>query len=155
PSCNVFKPEWLEYIKNRKEVRLCFDNDKAGKGGMEKIVRMAREQKSRCKLSILKWPEECREKYDIGDLITDGMNVVEFTRKHCEKLSGGNNIVFVRGDNIPEQETQWLWPRHIPLGTFVSLSGLQGTHKSCIVRDFAARATAGLPFPLVKDQSKT
>lgn len=147
PSANVFKPEWLRYLNDRA-VRVCFDNDKAGHDGQERIAKLCRENKSNCKLHTLTWPSSFEDKYDIGDLVRDGKSVVEFTRDHCVKVNASERrIHLVRGDTVPREQTSWLWERHIPLGGFCSLSGPQGSLKSTIAKDLAARATSGLPMP--------
>lgn len=147
PSANVFRPEWLKHFI-RREVRLCFDNDKAGRDGQERILKLCSANGTDCKLLSLTWPADAPEKCDLGDLIRNGENVVEFTRKYCTKAtSGRRQLLFRRGDAIPEQIVSWLWPGHVPFGTFVSVSGLMGTQKSTVARDLAARATAGLPMP--------
>jgi len=43
--------------------------------------------------------------------------------------------------------TQWLWPRYLPRGKLVILSGEPGVGKSRMVTDWAARVTAGLMWP--------
>lgn len=147
PSANVFYPDWLKYLKGRT-VRLCLDNDKAGRDGQQRIAKLARDKKVDAKLYSLNWPLSLPDKCDLGDLIRDGGNVADFTRDHCSKITTTERrILFTRGDEIPEQCVTWLWPGHIPFGTFVSLSGLMGTQKSTVARDLAARCTAGLPMP--------
>jgi hypothetical protein len=147
PSANVFNKDWLQYLDGRT-VRLCLDNDKAGRAGQERIIKLVRDHKTVCKLFALAWPEGCPEKCDLGDLIRDGMNVASFTREHCLKVAAGERrILFMRGNEIPEEEVEWMWEGHVPFRTFVSLSGQMGTHKSTIARDLAARGTAGLPMP--------
>jgi hypothetical protein len=151
PSANVFKPEWLRYLEGRT-VRLCFDNDKAGRGGQDRIVRLVRNEKLDCKLLALSWPPEFPEKYDVSNLIRDGRDVVKFTRGYCLPVaSPERRIVFVSADKIPDERIAWMWAGHIPFATFASLSGTMGTQKSAITRDIVARATAGLPMPQCKD----
>jgi hypothetical protein len=147
PSATVFRPERLAHLKGRT-VRLCLDNDEAGREAQERIIKLARANKVDCKLFALRWPPDYPEKCDIGDLVQKGLNVVEFTRAHCLKVTAGErHISFVPGDAIPEEMVEWLWGGHIPFATFVSLSGLMGTQKSTIAHDLAARATGGLPMP--------
>lgn len=147
PSATVFNPDWLKYFKDRS-VRLCFDNDKAGRDGQQKIATLCDQHKIICKLSALKWPEGLPEKCDVSDLIRDGINVVDFVRTNCiMSATGENRIFFTRGDAIPERTIEWMWGGHIPFGTFVSFAGLMGTQKSTIARDLAARATSGKPMP--------
>jgi hypothetical protein len=147
PSANVFNTDWLKHLAGRT-VRLCLDNDNAGRKGQERIVKMVLEEKVDCRLLALNWPAGYPEKCDIGDLIRDGVNIAEFTREHCVKVgSPQRRIRFTRGDEIPDEKLEWLWPGRIPFGTFASLSGYMGTHKSGIARALAARCTAGLPMP--------
>ena len=147
PSANIFKPEWLKHLKGRT-VRLLFDNDKAGRDGQERIAKLCREEKVDCRLSTLIWPTDFSEKYDIGDLVRDGVNVVEFAHDHCVQVTmAEQRIIFIQGNEIPEEKVDWFWKGHLSFGTLVSLSGLMGTQKSTVARDLAARATAGLAMP--------
>lgn len=148
PSANVFKEKWLEHFQGRT-VRLVFDNDEAGRKGQERITNLCREHKTDCKLYALHWPDDTPEGCkDVDDLVKGGVNVVDFTREHCVKVGERERrLLFVQGDAIPEEKTEWLWDRHVPFGSFVSLSGEQGTGKSTVSRDIAARCTAGLPMP--------
>ncbi len=82
PSAGVFKPEWLRYLKGRT-VRLCLDNDKAGRAGQDRIARLVRDNGIDCNLIALQWPPGHPPKADIGDLVRDKVNVAEFTREHC------------------------------------------------------------------------
>lgn len=146
PSATIFDPEWVKYLK--RENRLCLDNDKAGRDGQQRIIKIVEQAKLPCELYALEWPEEYPDKCDIGDLIHADINVVEFTHDHCKKVAAGDRrIIFQRGDEIPEQLVEWLWEGHITFATFVSFSGLMGTQKSTIIRALAAYATAGLPMP--------
>jgi hypothetical protein len=148
PSAGVFYPTWLGQLEGYGEVRLVYDNDKAGRQGQERIVKLARGAKAALKLLALKWPPEYPDGCDVRDLVAQGVAVVEFSKKHCVKVSaGGRQILFVRGDAIPEERSEWLWSRRLPFNSFVSFSGYMGTGKSLIARDLAARATAGLPMP--------
>jgi hypothetical protein len=147
-SANVFRKDWLKHFAGYKSVRLCLDNDKAGREGQDRIVKMAREEKIDCKIFALKWPDVSPDKCDIRDLTRSAVNVVEFTKENCLKVTAGEGrILFLPGDAIPEEKVVWLWEGHIPFATFVSLSGLMGTHKSLIARFIAAMATAGKPMP--------
>ncbi|MBU0718577.1 MAG: AAA family ATPase, partial [Planctomycetes bacterium] len=147
PGAAGFNKEWLKYLKSRT-VRLLFDNDKAGRDGQQRIAKLVRDEKVDCRLSVLEWPSGYPDKCDIGDLIRDGVNVADFAREHCIKVTAGQRrILFLSGDAIPEEKVGWWWRGHIPFNTFVSLSGLMGTQKSAVVRDLAARGTAGLLMP--------
>ena len=160
PAANTFKPEWASFLAGYKEVRLCLDNDKAGRDGQERIARITREAKAGAKLLALRWPnvkeqsEDGTEKdkypegYDVSDLIRDGAGVVNFTKEHCVKVGAGErSIRFVRGDEVAVHKTEWFWPLRIPFGSFCSLSGEKGTGKSLLCKYLAARATKGEPLP--------
>jgi len=148
PSATIFKPEWSQHLSGR-DVRICLDNDKAGRDGAKRIVSIVQQQKVPCGLRVLEWPPETPEKYDISDAIRDGVNIADFTREHCVKVSvGETRIAFVRGDAVAREPVSWMWEGRIQFGTFVSLSGQQGTQKSTIARDIIARATSGCPMPL-------
>lgn len=151
PSANTFKPEWLKHLKGRT-VRLLFDNDKAGRDGQDRIAKLCRDAKHDSHLSLLKWPSDYPEKCDIGDLVRDRVNVIDFTHDNCVKaVVGERRIIFMRGDEIPEQSVTWMWKGHAQFKTFVSLSGLMGTMKSTVARDLAARATSGSSMPNCKE----
>ena len=147
PCAGTFNVSWLKYLKGRT-VRLVFDNDKAGRDGQDRIAKLVRDEKVDCKLSALKWPFCYPEKCDISDLVRDGENIVKFTKANCITVTvAERRLIFTRGDAIAEEAVEWLDARHIPFGTFVSLSGLMGTQKSLIARAYAACCTAGLPMP--------
>ncbi len=147
PGAGVFKESWCEHFRNRS-IRFVYDNDEAGRKGQERAAKILKPFAA--DISVLKWPEELKltQGYDVSDLIRDGECLADFTNKHCVKVGAGTNrIVFVRGDAIAEEKVEWLWDGHIQFGTFVSCSGLMGTHKSGLIRDLVARGTAGLPMP--------
>jgi hypothetical protein len=151
PGALIFFPPWLDFLKDR-DVRLCFDNDKAGREGQDKVVKLVREHKTPCKLSALDWPAGRPEGYDIADAVRDGEHLAEFTRRHCKRVGGGTKeLHFVRGDEIVAGKSEWFWKLRIPFGTLTSFSGDMGTMKSTIACDLAARATAGLTMPLCEN----
>jgi len=147
PSAGVFKTDWLKHLEGRT-VRLLFDNDEAGRDGQDRIAKLCRDENLKCKLSILRWPEGLPEKCDVSDLIRDGVNIVEFAREHCLKVTTAERrLVFTRGDDIVVEKVEWMDFGYIQFGTLASLSGLMGTLKSTVAADYAARGTAGLPMP--------
>jgi hypothetical protein len=147
PSASTFKDEWCDFLREKKEVRVCFDNDKAGRQGQQRVVNKCRECGVDATLKMLSWPDGYPEKHDIGDLIQGEENVVEFTRRHCEEARTANPLRFTRGDQIVPEKIEWLWPGRMPFGRFVSLSGPNGSQKSTITKDLIARSTAGKPMP--------
>jgi hypothetical protein len=94
PSAGIFRREWLPYLEGYKAVRLCLDNDKAGREGQERIAKLVRENKTKCILYTLVWPDD-RDQYpescDIGDLVRRGDEVEQFTIDHCEVATDESN----------------------------------------------------------------
>lgn len=37
-GANTFKPEWIELLKTKKKIYVCFDNDESGKEGSKKLI---------------------------------------------------------------------------------------------------------------------
>ena len=149
PGANVFKEAWGEYFRNRT-VRLLLDNDEAGRKGQERAAKLLKPFAA--DVSTMRWPDDLPKGYDVRDLIRDGESLADFSNKHCMKVAtSSSRISFVRGDRIEAEKIEWLWPGHIQFASFTSFSGQMGTHKSGIIRDVAARATAGKPMPNCKE----
>lgn len=51
-------------------------------------------------------------------------------------------------NEIQEQETEWLWENHIPIGELTCIAGMQGLGKSFLTIDIAARLSTGKDWPL-------
>ena len=62
-----------------------------------------------------------------------------------------NPLVTIRMDEVVAEEVDWLWPGRIPLGKLSILAGQQGTGKSMLALDMAARITQGRAWPDVPD----
>ncbi|VTT97981.1 Hypothetical protein CGL2_11346193 : Putative uncharacterized protein OS=Leptospirillum sp. Group II '5-way CG' GN=CGL2_11346193 PE=4 SV=1: Toprim_2: DUF3987 [Gemmataceae bacterium] len=94
PSATTFKPDWVKYFEGRL-VYLCFDNDKAGRDGHERIRKLVAQIKVPCKLHLLQWPAGTAEGYDVRDLLTDGGDLVEFTKANSIEAEPGllNNLI--------------------------------------------------------------
>ncbi len=66
PGAGTFKPEWARLFRGH-HVRICFDNDDAGRQGAEKAVAQLRPLAA--SLRTLTWAEGAPEKYDIRDFV--------------------------------------------------------------------------------------
>lgn len=153
PNAGIWKENWSKLFEGR-EVRLCFDNDDAGRKAQDKIAIITKEMGIRCDLKLLRWPEGYAKGYDISDLVRDlgdNCHPVEFTRVNSTPYVPSENSFesgLILGRDIPaDPEYLWLDQFHLPFSEFVSISGRRGCHKSDYVRDIAARATAGLSMP--------
>ncbi len=68
PGSDQFKEEWAIKFKG-KEVILLFDNDEAGKKGMNKTILLL-QKNTRCKTILsISWPESLPDKHDINDYV--------------------------------------------------------------------------------------
>lgn len=68
-GANTTKDEWMEYFKPDLEYYICYDNDKSGKDGAEKIAEKL--HKNGCRnIHIIDLPQEVEEKGDLTDYIT-------------------------------------------------------------------------------------
>lgn len=156
PSANVWKEGWGRFLEDFPSARLCYDNDDAGRKGQQRAAKLIGEACPLIKLSLLNWPADYPEKCDLGDLVRGvelngkrmRVSVAEFTRTNCvEVASGPKRLSFVRGTDVTPERAEWLWCDRLQRGVLASLSGQQGTGKSLLVKDIAARVTAGLPMP--------
>ncbi len=86
PEPGTFLPSWAQYLAGRKEVRVCLDNSGEGRKGLAAIAGAVRRAGTQCGLKGLRWPAGVPEGYDVADLIGDGFNVVEYTRKYCQPV---------------------------------------------------------------------
>lgn len=82
PACtttagaNNFRVEWLKYIKRKKRIYICYDNDEAGKMATEFLVNNLR---GALEIYTVQWPENWREKGDITDIfVSDGYTREQF-----------------------------------------------------------------------------
>lgn len=89
PGAGAFRPEWVRHLDGYAAVRLCLDNDDAGRAGQERVAGVASEAKVRSRLYALNWPAGTPPKTDVGDLVRDGVSVVNFTRDHCAAVPNG------------------------------------------------------------------
>lgn len=70
PGAKNLNEKWVSLFKGH-HVRLCHDNDKAGREGSAKAVRLLRGVAA--KLEVLHWPDNIRDGYDVRDWITYGI----------------------------------------------------------------------------------
>jgi len=67
PGAGTFKEGWVTPFRDRNVV-ICYDNDKAGQAGIEKVIKafQSSPQKPRS-ISVLRWPKNLKEGYDLRD----------------------------------------------------------------------------------------
>jgi len=59
-----------------------------------------------------------------------------------------------RREKQEERPIDWVWPNHLRTGTYVSFSGRQGTFKSTIAQEIAARYTTGRTMPMAGEKAE-
>ena len=101
---------------------------------------------------LLKWPKGF-DGCDINDMVRDHpeISLVGWTEKNSVKVIAESKLDIRHGlDTTAQRAIEWVWPNHIRTGTYCSFSGQQGTMKSTIARELAARYTRGDPMPCCK-----
>jgi hypothetical protein len=79
PGAGILKTTWIPWF-NKKNATLCYDNDHAGKTGMEKAIKLLSPVVK--ELSFIHWPEELPSGFDIRDLYKNtGRVIPSFLRK--------------------------------------------------------------------------
>ena len=151
PDASTFREEWAKYLADRK-VYLFYDNDTAGQKAQQKVLTALDKANLRAEVYGLNWPTEYPEKCDVSDLIADGEKPMEFFREHRHKLERNTKrLVFVRADQVEDEDVEWIWYPYAHLRTYIPLAGPRGHQKSLICKDLAARITAGVPMPNTND----
>jgi hypothetical protein len=147
----AFKEEWAEHFKGRK-VRALYDNDDGGRKHGERVRKLLGESGVAAELKVLKWPDGTPDGYDINDLVRDNPRVKlpGFVAKHSFAVAAEPKLAWSHGWERKDTEPEvidWIWPDHIPCGTYVSFSGKGGVLKSTIIRELIARYTKGEAMP--------
>jgi len=62
-------------------------------------------------------------------------------------IAGNNRILIQRGDELPMEKIEWLWPGWLARGKFHLLAGNKGAGKSTVLFDLMARLTAQRKWP--------
>lgn len=82
PACTTtagaenFRVEWFNYIKRKKRIYVCYDNDEAGKRATDYMVDNLRNS---IEVYTIKWPDGWREKGDVTDIVVkDGYDKEKF-----------------------------------------------------------------------------
>jgi len=83
PGATIFKDAWIGFFQ-RKNIVVCFDNDKAGFDGQQKIADKIRPLAT--KMQFLIWSELIRPKYDVRDLIIEHGSSPNYTPPKLLKL---------------------------------------------------------------------
>jgi hypothetical protein len=162
PGAN-FKPAWAEHFKGRK-VRIPFDKDDGGRKGSERAGKLLMEAGAE-QVKILKWPAVPPHIKDMNDLlrrveieegcseksgIVEPRRIVGWIDEHCYEMLRESKLAWVHGADWAgkvKDKKDWVWPNHLPCGSYVSYAGGVGTLKSTILRELLARFTRGVPFP--------
>jgi hypothetical protein len=149
----TFQERWAEHFQDRK-VRALYDNDKGGEQHHERVRKILGESRVAEEVRLLKWPHGYRAGYDINDLVREHpeISVVGFSLEYSVKVTAEPKLIVQHGKRPSDAERpiEWPWPHHLRCGTYVSFSGRQGTFKTTIALEIAARYTTGRPMPTMK-----
>lgn len=148
----TFQEKWCKHFEGRK-VRALYDNDKGGDQHRERVCKLLGESRIAAELRILKWPEGFPDGCDINDLVKDGKinSLVGWTLEHSIKVTAQPKLLIQHGrDTAEAKPIEWVWPDHLRTGSYVSFSGRQGSLKSTIAIEIAARYTRGDMMPFCK-----
>lgn len=64
-------PDYINPVKEFKEIVIVFDNDRAGKEGSKKLANNLKSKYPYIEIKIAKWPDIKPESYDVTDLFKD------------------------------------------------------------------------------------
>jgi hypothetical protein len=149
-SPGAFKKEWAPHFTGRK-VRALYHNDEAGRRHTANVRQLLGESGVAAELLVLKWPDGTKDGSDVNDWVrAHGPGLPGFVRKHSFKVTAEPKLAWSHGWNrkdAPPEVIDWIWPEHIPCGSYVSFSGKGGTLKSTIIRELIGRYTRGDPMP--------
>jgi hypothetical protein len=149
----TFAERWVEHFRGRR-VRAFYDNDKGGQQHRERVRKLLGESGVAAELQLLTWPEGYPDGCDLNDLILReefrGKSILGWLMEHSHKVTAEPKLVIQHGRRpaMEERPIDWPWPNHLRCGSYVSFSGRQGTFKSTIATDLAARYTTGRAMPM-------
>ena len=78
PGCNTFKKHWVKLLKD-KHVNIMFDNDEAGRKGVDRIINMIAKSKDKpLSFQRLMWGENDPDKMDLRDILSSRNHLKTF-----------------------------------------------------------------------------
>jgi len=66
-GAGTFKEEWINNLKHLKKIYVCYDKDKAGESGAEKVIKMINEELPRIPIYKITLPERMTDGKDLTD----------------------------------------------------------------------------------------
>ena len=149
PSAGMCKPTWFKDYPNREWIILG-DRDEAGCTGANKVADVLSKAGIGATVSMLKWPSTVpAEIKDISDLLAaePELPLPKFVQQNTVEVGIATpSILFEKATQIEDDKTEWMADGCIPFGSFVSLAGFKGVHKSDLARYFIAMGTQGKPI---------
>jgi DNA polymerase len=141
-----WQPELAQYFVGRQRVCIAEDNDAAGATNTAAIIRALRDVVP--VIGVLRFPE-LPEHGDSTDFFERGGTAQALQVRIDEALKAGIAAPYTlcNMDEVPLEETHWLWPEHLPIGGLVLITGVTGVGKTYLVCDVIARITTGQDWP--------
>jgi len=92
-GAGTFKKEWVEKLRDLKEIYLAFDRDEAGQKGAEKLIQILSEELPQTRIYRINFPNRMKEGKDVTDyFVTNKGGVDEFMYKLAEQVAGLEKI---------------------------------------------------------------
>ncbi len=156
-SPGAFQACWAKHCEGRK-VRGLYDNDDGGDAHRKQVQKLLGESGVAKELRLLRWPDQLPDGkdtpkgFDINDFVMrfPKISIPGFIDKYSVKVVAEPklNIHHAWQDQMKApKKIDWVWLNHIRCGTYVSFSGVQGTLKTTIMVEIAARYSTGRAMP--------
>ena len=125
------------------------DNDNPGIDYAKAVANIGTALKA--KIRILRPPV-----INVGDDVIDfgkvRDDIPDIVRRDVDQLIesakyGSKGAVVTMCEDTQIKETEWLWKNYLPVGHIVGIFGPQGSGKSTLIRDIAARLSSGRDMP--------
>jgi hypothetical protein len=109
PGAGVWKDTWCELL-SEKNIIFAYDNDNSGRAGYENVIlkHIAKSQYKPKSISILRWPEQKDEGYDLNDCYREyGRAAYGRIKDWIQPYTSPENTVVVKTtvDTIPADKT--------------------------------------------------
>jgi hypothetical protein len=141
-----FQPELIQYFHGKQRACIAEDNDAAGATNTAAIIRALRDVVPT--IGVVRFPE-LKSGGDLTDFFERGGTAQALQVRIDEALKTGIAVPYTlcNMDEVPLEETCWLWPEHLPIGGLVLITGVTGVGKTYLICDVIARITTGQDWP--------
>jgi DNA polymerase len=141
-----WQSELAQYFVGREKVCIVEDHDISGQKNTAAILKALRDVVP--VIGVLRFPE-LPEGGDSTDFFARGGTAQALRVRIDEALKAGiaRPYTLTNLDEVPFEETIWLWLEHLPVGGLVLITGVTGVGKTFALADIIARITTGRDWP--------